>query len=186
MSDSEILEHIKENSQNFAILFNLHYHDIFGYIFRRIADFDLSKDIASDTFYKAFTSIKHFEYRGISIKVWLYRIATNEINLYFRHKRKQSFISEKLNNNELYLSFIEEDKVALEKELSLHRTYQELLTHLKNLPARYQDVISLRFFEKKQIKEISEILKINEGTVKSLLSRGLEKLKEKMQRKVNV
>jgi RNA polymerase sigma-70 factor, ECF subfamily len=48
---------------------------------------------------------------------------------------------------------------------------------LKKLNVKYQEVISLRYFEKKAILEIAEILDKKEGTVKSLLSRGLEKLK---------
>ena len=53
---------------------------------------------------------------------------------------------------------------------------------LKTLPVKYQEVISLRYFEGKDNKEISEILGINEGTLKSLLSRGLEKLRKKCNR----
>jgi RNA polymerase sigma-70 factor (ECF subfamily) len=41
----------------------------------------------------------------------------------------------------------------------------------------YQAVISLRYFEKKSIKEICEILGKKEGTVKSLISRGIGKLR---------
>ena len=46
-------------------------------------------------------------------------------------------------------------------------------------PVKYQEVIALRYFEGKDNKEIAEILNINEGTLKSLLSRGIEKLRVK-------
>jgi RNA polymerase sigma-70 factor (ECF subfamily) len=46
------------------------------------------------------------------------------------------------------------------------------------LPSIYQEVISLKYFEKKQINEICIILGKREGTVKSLLNRGLKKLKK--------
>ena len=45
------------------------------------------------------------------------------------------------------------------------------------LPIKYQDVIMLRYFERKSVKEIAEILNKKEGTVKSLLSRGIRRLK---------
>jgi RNA polymerase sigma-70 factor (ECF subfamily) len=54
-----------------------------------------------------------------------------------------------------------------------------VVNELKTLPVKYQEVISLRYFEGKENKEIVEILNINEGTLKSLLSRGLEKLRKK-------
>jgi len=44
----------------------------------------------------------------------------------------------------------------------------------------YQEVITLKFFEKKKIREMVKILGKKEGTIKSLLHRGLEKLREKM------
>jgi RNA polymerase sigma-70 factor (ECF subfamily) len=49
---------------------------------------------------------------------------------------------------------------------------------IARLPAKYQEVISLRFFEKKQIKEIAEILVRKEGTIRFFLHRAVEKLRE--------
>ncbi|MBS3950794.1 MAG: RNA polymerase sigma factor, partial [Peptococcaceae bacterium] len=46
------------------------------------------------------------------------------------------------------------------------------------LPIKYQEVLSLRYFGEKSLKEICEILGKSEGTVKSLLHRGIEKLKK--------
>ena len=51
---------------------------------------------------------------------------------------------------------------------------------IKELPIKYQDVITLRFFADKKISEIAIILDKPEGTIKSLLRRGLEKLKRKI------
>jgi RNA polymerase sigma-70 factor, ECF subfamily len=49
------------------------------------------------------------------------------------------------------------------------------------LPFIYQEVIALKFFERKKIQEMVKILGKKEGTIKSLLHRGVEKLREKMQ-----
>ena len=46
------------------------------------------------------------------------------------------------------------------------------------MPVKYQEVIALKYFEEKSIKEISEILGKKEGTIKSLISRGLQKLRD--------
>jgi RNA polymerase sigma-70 factor (ECF subfamily) len=46
------------------------------------------------------------------------------------------------------------------------------------LPVKYQEVLSLRYFEKKSIAEISQIMSKRPGTIKSLLSRGTKKLRE--------
>jgi len=67
----------------------------------------------------------------------------------------------------------------LETELQRHEQFITILNGLKTLPIKFQEVISLRYFEGKENKEIAEILDMNEGTLKSLLSRGLEKLRVK-------
>lgn len=181
MTEIELLNKIKINPAAFSGLFKLYYKPIFGYIFRRTGKFDDSADIAAETFFKAFTHIHTFSYKGISIKTWLYRIATNETNLYFRRKEKYNSLFERIDfeNKANFNSFLLDDKKVLELELQKHGLFMEVLKNLKTLPIKYQEVIALRYFEGKQNKEIAEILSINEGTLKSLLSRGLEKLREK-------
>ena len=181
MNEEAILKKIKENPSNFSELFTLYYKPIFGYIFRRIAVFEDSADIASETFLKAFQHIHQFTYKGISIKVWLYRIATNEINLHYRKEKKhRSIISQDILDNQIiFKQQLEQDREVLEKELQPHEQYIHVLEQLKTLPEKYQTVIALRYFEGKDNKEIALILDIKEGTLKSLLSRGVEKLREK-------
>ena len=181
MTEEELLDRIKKEPAEFRILFDQYYKSIFGYIFRRTADFDLAKDIVSETFRKAFLNIQHFSYRGISIKVWLYRIATNEANLYFRYKK---FVNRYVENygfihEQEFIQYIEDDRKDIELELIKHEQFKLIVEQLKTMPVKYQEVIALRFFETKSNREISDILNMNEGTVKSLISRGLEKLRGK-------
>ena len=181
MRESELLNKIKNNPADFSEIFNIYYQPVFGYIFRRTGDFDDAADIAADTFFKAFANISNFSYKGISIKVWLYRIATNEVNQFYRSKQKHDslFYRVDIENKELLKKYLYHDKEELEAELKKHNQFLVILSALKTLPNKYQEVISLRYFEEKDNKEIAEILNINEGTLKSLLSRGLKKLREK-------
>jgi RNA polymerase sigma-70 factor (ECF subfamily) len=179
LSETELLLQIKNDPAAFRRLFDLHYKAIFGYILRRTTNFDDTADIASETFLKAFNNILKFDHRGISIKVWLYRIATNEINLYFRNRQKVKRILENtaFDQPELFKTYLQEDRQLLERELLRHEQFLSIVTYLKQMPAKYQNVIALRYFEDKDNAEIAEILDLKEGTIKSLLSRGLEKLR---------
>jgi RNA polymerase sigma-70 factor, ECF subfamily len=181
MDEKDLLERIRLEPGLFAELFKLYYKQIFGYILRRTGDFDDTADIAAEVFTNAFRHIRSFKYTGISVKVWLYRIATNQVNLYFRHRKKHSQLFEQLHdeNKETFENYISEDRKEIEAELEKHEQFMSLLRALKTLPIKYQEVISLRYFEGKENKEIAEILDINEGTLKSLISRGLEKLRQK-------
>lgn len=181
MDEKDLLERIRQRPESFSELFRLYYKQIFGYIIRRTGSFDDTADIASDTFLKAFHNINNFRYTGISVKIWLYRIATNEVNLYFRNKQKHTSIFERIitEDQDIFRNYIAEDRKEIESELQKHNQFLSVLKKLKTLPVKYQEVIALRYFEGKDNKEIAEILNINEGTLKSLLSRGLEKLRQK-------
>jgi len=71
----------------------------------------------------------------------------------------------------------DDEREVIEQELKAHNDYNLIRTNLLKLDTKYQEVIALRYFEQKTNSEISLILDKNEGTVKSLLSRGLEKLR---------
>jgi RNA polymerase sigma-70 factor, ECF subfamily len=164
MDEADLLDRITHNPESFSELFKLYYKQIFGYIFRRTGNFDDTADIAAETFLKAFRHIHNFKYTGISVKVWLYRIATNEVNLYFRLKQKHNSIFELINieDKNIFKDYIVEDKREIESELERHEQFLSVLKELKTLPVKYQEVIALRYFEGKDNKEIAEILDIKE------------------------
>jgi RNA polymerase sigma-70 factor (ECF subfamily) len=181
MTEPELLNRIKSNPAFFSELFRLYYKPVFGYILRRTGDFDEAADITAETFLKAYNHINNFSYKGISVKVWFYRIATNEVNLYIRRKRRDNTIFTRISfeNKALFNSYLQDDRKDYETELQKHEQFLKVQKELKTLPIKYQEVISLRYFEGKDYKEIADILSINIGTLKSLMSRGLDKLREK-------
>jgi len=106
-------------------------------------------------------------------------LATNEMNLFFRHSKYRPACLEDTDLHLLlaYEEGIETEKAAMEKALRENEEFLTIQKKLLQLDLKYQEVIALRFFEEKSIREISTILAKKEGTVKSLISRGLEKLR---------
>lgn len=183
--EKRIIQKAKKDPQSFGILFDEYYPKIFGYIHRRILDFELAKDIASEVFFKAFKHLGKFRWQGISISSWLYRIAGNEINYYFRRKRYDvRYFIELI--EEYGLDWIDSqtanaEKKAVLQQMENYQDFQLIQSKMKLLQVKYQEVIALKYFEDKSIKEICEILGKKEGTIKSLLSRGLETLRNLME-----
>ena len=179
--EERLIERCRTDRAAFGQVFDLWYKPIFGYILRRTADYDLSKDIAAETFLKAFLKIGGFRYRGISLSSWLYRIATNELNQYYRSsKYKPQSLQQLLEDPQMEKLLHQQDddeREMMEKELKAFNDFNQIQANLVKLDIKYQEVIALRYFEQKTNSEIAAILDKNEGTVKSLLSRGLEKLK---------
>lgn len=176
--ERDLLLRIQSDRREFGTLFTHFYKPIFGYLYRRTGDYDLSKDMAAETFLKACLKIDSFVWREVSISSWLYRIATNEVNGYFRKKKYRALMVDRILNAALPKQLdSEEERLALELELKGQENFILIQQKLKQLNTRYQEVIALRYFENKDNREIGCILNKPEGTVKSLLSRGLEKLK---------
>lgn len=185
IEERELLERIKREPQAFALLYDKYYNSIFGYVFRRTGQYDLSRDIAAETFLRAYQRIDLFEWRNISFASWFYKIASNEIRKYFRKAKYTPACLEDLEitSNLPYQEGIETERAALEKSMEEYIQFRLVQEQLKNLGLKYQEVIALRFFERKSVREIGEILGKNEGTVKSLLSRGLQRLRIALQGK---
>lgn len=186
MNEEKLLKEIETDPQKFGELYEVYYKKIFGYVYRRTLDYDTAKDIAAETFLKAYTGIGKFRWRNISVLFWLYRIATNELNKYFNSRK---YLPESLKRiHEEYgiditdYSNAETERIQLEEDLEKHREFTEVNDLIKKLDMKYQDVITLRYFEQKSLKEIAVILNKKEGTVKSLLSRGIGKLKDNITR----
>jgi RNA polymerase sigma-70 factor (ECF subfamily) len=182
VDEAQMLKEIEEDPQKFGEIYEAFHNKIFGYVFRRTTNYEAAKDITAETFLNAYVNIGKFKWRGVPIQYWLYKIATNELNKYFNsHKyTPQSLyrIQEEYGIDITDHSNAETESIRLQEDLEKHQAFLKINDRIKKLDIKYQDVISLRFFEHKSIKEIAIILNKKEGTIKSLLSRGIEKLKE--------
>lgn len=184
MNEEQLLKDIENDPQKFGEVYEAFHNKIFGYVYRRTTDYDAAGDITAETFLKAYVNISKFKWNNISLLYWLYRIATNELNKYFNsHKYKPQSLGRLQEEYGIDLtdhSNAETESIKLQDELDKHQEFMRINESIKMLDIKYQEVISLRFFEHKSIKEIAIILTKKEGTVKSLLSRGIDKLKEKI------
>ncbi len=183
--EKELIKRAKKDPEAFGEIFEEYYEPIFGYVLKRTGNVHVSQDIVSETFFKALDRLWQFRWRNISISSWLYRIATNELSQYFRKNKKIRYSIESLLEKGS-MDFqgeinLEEEIMDQEKELEMAQEWKIAKGIIDSLPEKYQDVLFLRYFEDKKISEIAEILHKKEGTIKSLLSRGLKMVRVRMQ-----
>lgn len=184
MNEKELIEWARFNPKAFGELYDAYYPKIYGYVYRITGDHALAGDITSETFLKAFIAIGSFKWKGISISSWFFRIAANELNQYFRKRRYTPRTLTDLGirdttawDNRLTPGHEANEIVARMEDME---EFEGVRRCLQSLPAVVQQVIALRYFEDLSIRDIGQIMKKKEGTVKSLLSRGLDKLKKMM------
>jgi RNA polymerase sigma-70 factor (ECF subfamily) len=182
--DNQVLAaNAQKDPQAFAAIFDAYYSDILRYVVRRTNNVSLAEDITSEVFIKALRGISKFEYQGVPISAWLYKIATNELRMHYRKRHYTTSLDELL---ELHgFEPLAEVDLAIELEdaqnlLNRQQLYIQAHQCITRLPVKYQEVLVLRFTENKKISEIAQILDKKEGTVKSLVSRGLQLLRKEI------
>lgn len=137
-------EYISDNLNNmyrFAFLFTRNQHD--------------AEDIVCESVYKALASIKDLKNSG-SMKSWIYTIIANTAKTFVKRQSKICYMDD---TSDLF----EENNLV--DELS-DISFKDII---ESLPAEERAIVVLRYCEDYKIKDIAEILKINENTVKKRL-----------------
>ena len=168
----------KRDPEAFEHLFKKYYQPIYNYVLRRLYNQTAAKDVTANTFVKALENLNKFQWRGVLFSSWLYRIATNEVNQYFRKNKRVVALSDE--HEATLKSDITSDAEVINSESEMAKNIRSKQLHLalSTLKAKYQTVITLRYFEELSLKQISEILDLPENTVKTHIRRGLEQLKK--------
>lgn len=125
----------------------------------------LADDLAQETLIKAWTSLKSFQNRS-SYETWLFRIAYNVFYDYIR-SRKETVALEGIEGEIDRMYRQNADDGSLRSDIS---------QALKQLSANERTCILLFFMEETKISDISQITGMPEGTVKSHIARGKEKM----------
>jgi RNA polymerase sigma-70 factor (ECF subfamily) len=159
----------KGNPRHFNVLYEKYFKSVYVFIYRRTGDEELTADITSHVFLKALINIKKYEYRGVPFSGWLFRIAFNEVNMYFRKHKGDRVVSIEQGG---ILQIAQEAEVVDNTEV-----LQRMTNALKKLDGNDVQLIELRFFEKRSFAEIGLIVGITENNAKVRIYRIIDKLK---------
>ncbi|MGE3825031.1 MAG: RNA polymerase sigma factor, partial [Bacteroidia bacterium] len=168
-NEKELIIAAQSNPERFAPLYDHWYNPVFLFVFKRINDKEITADLTSQVFLKALVAIKNYKFTGAPFSAWLFRIAVNEVNMYFRKNNKNATVP--LN---------EDDLRQLTEEVGEDETeenYNLLADALNELPEEQTQLIELRFFDKNSFLDMAQILGLTEAGTKMKLYRVLEKLK---------
>jgi RNA polymerase sigma-70 factor (ECF subfamily) len=179
-SEQELIKAAQKNPDEFHHLFNRYYDLIFNYSLRRTCHVQLAEDVTANTFLKALNQIKKYRWKGIPFSSWLYRIATNEINLAHRKSKRLTPLTTEITAHLKDDTKTDSALLEAEETLAKNEKFIHIYNALKKLKMKYQTVLTLRYFEEKSIKEIADILEMSENTVKTHIRRGLIYLREKI------
>ncbi len=145
------------------------YQSQLRYSLRQLTGWDeaLADDLAQETFLKAYKSLSQFKAKA-KFFTWLYRIAYNCFAAYYRSHKAELRLDE---------ADIPDPGFNPEQASDLHRDFARAL---KAFEPQQRMALHLSFQRQLSHSEISEVMEIPLGTVKSYISRGQDKLKQQM------
>jgi RNA polymerase sigma-70 factor, ECF subfamily len=161
-----------ESTDDFEAVYQAHAQSIYRFLFWRTRDNELSEDLTSNVFEKAWRARSSFH--GGSVKAWLYRIARNTLTDHWRKKR-ELFIAD---TDELDASATDDH---LDEALDQAAAVQELQKALAKLPDDMRAVVTLRFISGMPCKAVAEQLRLSESNVRVIQYRALRKLRGYLQ-----
>jgi RNA polymerase sigma-70 factor (ECF subfamily) len=171
-SEEKLIKAAQKNPRDFEPLYKKYFERIAKFVYHRLDDKDLAFEITSNVFYNALKNLSKYKLKGVPFSAWLFRIAANELNQWFRKNKSQRTVSiDTVGLRDLKCDMEETDSAELD---------HYLFEALQELEDDEMELINMRFFEKRSFKEISDINTIGESACKMRIYRILEKLKVKL------
>jgi len=167
----------------YNLLVNRYKDKLTNFIFRFTGDIDSAQDLAQDTLLKVY--IKKDSYKEIAkFSTWIYTIASNLAKTELRKlKRRQTYSISDLSTDDREFVIHRKDEDSFEDIEDTHVSGSILEKSLMNLDEEFRNIIILRDIQELSYDEISKILQIPLGTVKSRINRGRFKLKDILKEK---
>lgn len=184
-SDHALLEATRDGDEDaFAILVGRYRNQITNYIYRMLNDYDEAVELAQETFVRVFRAADRYQ-TTYAFSTYIYRIATNlAISELRRRKRRKLFSLTGLfqgSEGDPDAEFDPADESPLADVTMVEDERRTAVSRaIGTLPDKYRAPLVLRDVEGKSYEEIAQILDMNEGTVKSRISRARGLLKEKL------
>jgi len=155
---------------------------LLNFIYRFVNDLDLAEDLVQDTLLKLYTHKD--SYREIAkFSTWLYTIAANLARTELRKKkRRKTFSVTELSREDREFIIVSSDLDPSE-DLSSQNFERNIQLALAELPDDFKTIIILRDIQELSYDEISKIVNVPLGTVKSRINRGRVKLQQLLKKK---
>ncbi len=163
-SDSELVAlYIKGNDTVIEQLLNRHRDKIFGFIYTKVHDRELTEDLFQDTLFKVVRTLKKGKYieEGKFLS-WVIRIAHNIIIDYYRKKNKMKnvYASEDFS----LFDILHDHALDAEKQLIRKQMIEKMKRLIEQLPEDQKQVLKMRIYEELSFIEIAEKTQVSINT----------------------
>ena len=165
------------DQEAFSELYNRTSTELYRSIRAMTRDEDLSWDIQQDSYLRAFQSLDKLE-NDEAFLPWLRRIAANVTATKMSKRLPVTFTDLAGDSEDAAIPELPDLNPASQPELSLDRKETSRLVQeiLSKLPEGQQVILGMRYYDELSVKEIAQLLKLSDGTVKAALFQGRKKV----------
>lgn len=167
LTDEEIITRVQQgNEEMLEVLIRRYYDEVYYFCCYKTGDTESSYDCTQETFLKVTRYIHRYAEKS-RFKGWLFSIARNVCNDYFRGKPQE------LPDTDSLMDIAEQRNAIASSEVA-----QDIREAIKLLTEEQREVVILRFYCDFKVREIAKIVGVPLATAKSRLKRGIARLKE--------
>ena len=148
-------------------IYRNYYGKIYGYIRSKINNTQNAEDLTADVFVKIYEKIDSFDESKASLSTWIFTITRNTLTDFYRTHRTFDEIPE-----------TKDDGYSVEDDVCNGEMLEALATALEKLDEREREIIVLRFYSGKTLKEIAAQMGISYAYVKILQNKAFDNLKK--------
>ncbi len=159
------------DSEAFGRLYDSFAQRIFKYIRLKVQVREQAEDILQEVFIKAFKGLNGLSMEGLNFSAWLYKIAGNAINDYFRKKYRTPDITPIDENFDIADSF------SLQEDLEIKSSAEEAHRAFNEISPLCRQVLELRYVQGLSLNEVAKILGKTNLAVRLLQFRGLRQVR---------
>ncbi len=183
MPDDELVVMTRSGNQKaFEVLVRRYQKLVYNVIYQMVRSHETASDLTQDTFLKAYRALPSFD-KTKKFKPWLLKIATNSTLNHIRDNKGQQSLEELLEMNPHAEPASHED---VESDVEWRVSQNMLFDALGEIPVRQRQVFVLRYQQDLPYEEIAEATAMSVSSVKSLLFRARENLREILQKEMEI
>tara|TARA_Y100000768_G_C23707170_1_gene554105 strand:+ start:91 stop:681 length:591 start_codon:yes stop_codon:yes gene_type:complete len=171
-SDEQLIARFQNGDKNaYVELVNRYRDRLINFVYNYIGDFEISQDIVQDTMVKLYQK-KHYYKEINKFSTWLYTIAKNLAFTEFRKKkqRKVTLFSQINKDDKPY--DVPAKQPDIDQEIESEITNRIIRKAINGLPEKFKEVVNMRDIDGLSYEEISCIIEVPIGTVKSRINRA--------------
>lgn len=176
------IKQAKKGDQNaFGEIVEIYKNKVFQLCYRMLGNRHEAEDVAQEAFIRAFINLNTFK-QELKFSTWLFRIATNLCIDRIRKKKPDYYLDAEVSGTEglTMYSQLASNEPLPEAELESLELQETIQKEILKLPEKYRTAIVLKYIEELSLNEISEILDLPLGTVKTRIHRGREALRQQL------